>query len=228
MAQTGEPLMAERCPPLFKLSGEGLTCLRGGRVVLQDLSFEAIAGRPLVVTGPNGAGKSTLLRLVAGLVSYQAGTLLFAGADGAPVSDESNGYLMHYLGHQDAVKPALTVVENLTYWQRLYGARVSVGEALGQLGITFLADVPGQFLSAGQKRRVNLARLLVSHRPLWVLDEPTASLDQEGAEIVRGLIQRHSAEGGLTLVTTHLDLGLEAQDSLKIARLSDVPLEGGA
>lgn len=228
MANPAPSSTAKMSSQLAQLTGASLTCLRGGRVVLRDLSFEARAGRPLVVTGPNGAGKSTLLRLVAGLVSYQAGTLAFQDGGGSAVSEETEGHLMHYLGHQDGVKPALTVTENLVFWQNLYGHAQSVAEALEELGIGYLAEVPGQFLSAGQKRRVNLARLLVSHRPLWVLDEPTASLDAEGAEIVRRLIESHSATGGLTLVTTHLDLGLDAQDSLVLERLSGPPLEVSA
>lgn len=210
----------------MKLIGEDISCERGGRLVLQDVSFTARPGVPLLVKGPNGAGKSTLLRLVAGLVEHQGGSLSWAHDDDTPLDPEiSPASTFHFIGHLDAVKPAMTVRENLTFWADLYGAGADVDPALERLELDYLRDVPGQFLSAGQKRRTALARLLIGARPLWILDEPTVSLDIEGQALVARLMKDHCADGGLLMVTTHVDIGLEAEDLLDLPRLETAWVE---
>lgn len=210
----------------MKLIGEDITCERGGRLVLRDVSFTARPGVPLLVKGPNGAGKSTLLRLVAGLVDHQSGKLRWVDDEGTPLApDIPVASYFHFIGHLDAVKPALTVRENLAFWAKLYGADADVDPALERLELAYLRDVPGQFLSAGQKRRTALARLLIGARPLWILDEPTVSLDVEGQALVADLMRAHCAGGGLLMVTTHVDIGLEAEDRLELPRLETTWVE---
>jgi heme exporter protein A len=160
-----------------------------------------------------------LLRLVAGLVEFQEGTLSWTDAAGQSLEPEEARALYHYVGHLDAVKPSFTVGESLKFWADLYGAGAPIDEALERLEIGFLRDVPGQFLSAGQRRRASLARLLVSKRSLWILDEPTNSLDKEGVALVRTLMGEHCTQGGALMVTTHVELGLEQVDRLELPRL---------
>ncbi len=210
----------------MKLIGEDISCERGGRLVLHDVSFMARPGVPLLVKGPNGAGKSTLLRLVAGLVDHQEGALRWTDDEGASLDPEiPPASYFHFIGHLDAVKPALTVRENLAFWAALYGAEADVDPALERLELDYLRDVPGQFLSAGQKRRTALARLLIGARPLWILDEPTVSLDIEGQALVARLMKDHCAGDGLLMVTTHVDIGLEAEDRLDLPRLETAWVE---
>ncbi len=162
----------------MRLIAEGLSCTRGSRLLFQDLGFSLDQGQALVVTGPNGTGKSSLLRLLAGLATLQAGTVRLEG--GLP--DVPLGEQAHYLGHLDAHKAALSVAENLTFWRTVLGSpALSVDEALAEVGLAALARLPVAVLSAGQKRRLALARLIVARRPLWLLDEPTTALDIERA-----------------------------------------------
>jgi heme exporter protein A len=182
------------------LEARGLACERGGRPVFSGLSFRADAGRLTAVTGPNGSGKSSLLRIAAGLLPPAAGTLRLLGADGeeAPA---------HLLGHADALKPAFTLRETLRLWAALY--RPSNGDARALdgaaeiVGLAHALDLPVGTLSTGQRRRAGLARLLLAHRPLWLLDEPTAALDREGETLLRRLMADHLAGGGLILAATH-------------------------
>src|ERR1700694_5820854 len=157
----------------MRLSIEGLTCRRGERVLFEGLRFAAGEADAVVVTGPNGAGKTSLIRLIAGLLPAEAGAIVLAGG---PPSRES----LHLIGHLDAVKGALTVKENLAFLRALLGGRMAGETALEALGLAALSELPARVLSAGQKRRLALARLLVAERPLWLLDEPTASLDTDG------------------------------------------------
>lgn len=210
----------------MKFLASDITCFRGGRLVLEGVSFELEQGIANVLRGPNGSGKSTLLRVVAGLVDYQEGKLGWLddpGPDGQVREiDEDETHLaslFHYVGHLDAIKPNLTVRENLTFWARLYGVPGDVDPALGTLGLGGLADVPGAFLSAGQKKRLSLAKLMLGTRPLWVLDEPSVSLDVEGVALVASLMKAHCERGGMLLVTTHVDIGLTA-DATRSLRLS--------
>lgn len=204
------------------LEVKNLNCVRGGRPVFAGLGVRVAAGELVVVRGPNGSGKSSLLRLVAGFLQPASGDVLW---DGTPISEDrpAHGARTSYVGHLDAVKPVLTVEENLLFWAGLesglesglgQGPTVNEGRiaaALEQLGLAGQADLPAGYLSAGQKRRLNLARLAVCPRALWLLDEPTATLDDRSAKAVAEMIGQHCAGGGMALVATHLDLGLDLQ-----------------
>ena len=169
MARYPEPL--ERA--FMRLEGSGLACVRGGREVFRNVSFKVPAGEALIVTGRNGAGKSSLLRMIAGLVRIAAGRLsLNGGTADTPIAEQA-----HYLGHQDAIKPSLTVAENLQFWTRFLGSRSDIRPALELLDLAPLADLPAAYLSAGQRRRLSIARIVAVARPVWLLDEPTSTLD---------------------------------------------------
>jgi heme exporter protein A len=208
---------------LMRLTGSDLACIRGGRQVFGNLSFAVGAGETLAVTGPNGAGKSSLLRLVAGLVQATGGRLELTGGD----RELSIAEQVHYLGHQDALKPALTVAENLAFWARFLGRSLgcSLGRSLGPctpkaalaaVGLDGLAHLPTVYLSAGQRRRLSLARLIAVERPIWLLDEPTSALDAAAQTMLAGLMRSHLAGGGLILAATHGPLGLDGARELKL------------
>jgi heme exporter protein A len=199
---------------VMRLSGQALACIRSGREVFAGLGFSVEAGQALLVLGRNGAGKSSLLRMVAGLVRVAAGRLDLEGGDPELTLPEH----AHYVGHQDAVKPALTVAENLAFWGRYLGgdtAGEAVEAALDALGLGPLADLPAGYLSAGQKRRLSLARLVAVARPVWLLDEPTSALDAASQDRLIALMHRHLATGGIILAATHGPIGLEA-DALRL------------
>jgi heme exporter protein A len=180
----------------MRLIATGLAASRGGRAVFADLSFTLQPGGLLAVTGPNGAGKSTLLRLVAGLLQPAAGTVVLEGSDG------EIGENAHYLGHLDALKGGLTVRQNLDFWRRLWGDG-DIEAALEAVDLEPLGDLHVSVLSAGQKRRVALARLLVARRPLWLLDEPATALDAAAEAGLGRLIADHLARGGMAVAATH-------------------------
>jgi heme exporter protein A len=186
--------------------GRQLICVRGGRAVFAGLGFRVDAGGALVLAGPNGSGKSSLLRLMAGLARPAAGDLAWNGEDVAedPAAHRSR---VHYVGHLDAVKPALTVAENLGFWAALRGGSAGAGAraraALEAFGIPKLADVPGRYLSAGQRRRLNLARILAAPAPLWLLDEPKTALDNDAAGRVDAAVASHRGEGGMVVMSMH-------------------------
>ncbi|MBI5120935.1 MAG: heme ABC exporter ATP-binding protein CcmA [Rhodospirillales bacterium] len=188
---------------------ENLTCVRGGRAVFARLSFQLDFGQALFLLGPNGSGKSSLLRLLAGLLRPTAGRLVWDGQDIAE-DMESHGARLHYVGHHDAVKPVLTVAETLHFWARLHGhdSESRVGQALDAFNIARLAEVPGRLLSAGQKRRVNLARLIAAPAPLWLLDEPSVALDKASVKALEAAMAAHRAQGGMVIVSTHADIDL--------------------
>lgn len=196
-----------------KLSGE-----RGGQPVFANVDFSLSAGEALTVTGPNGAGKSTLLRVVAGLLPAAGGKVrLEEGGESFPTVASA----AHYLGHLNAMKPTLTVTENLAFWGDFSGdADVAVGEALETVGLGGIGHLPFGYLSTGQKRRASIARLLVSRRPLWLLDEPTAGLDAESAQQFSGLMERHRATGGMILAATHMPLGIEGSVELRMGEVA--------
>jgi heme exporter protein A len=197
----------------MRLVAENLTLERGGRRLFAGLSFEASAGEALIVTGPNGAGKSSLLRGLSGFLAFAKGSVrLEGGAAEASLQEQT-----HYLGHADALKAALTAAENLSFWaQMLGGSGAEVVPALSRLGLPHVADFPVRALSAGQKRRVALARLLVAPRPLWLLDEPTTALDVAAQGLFADVMRAHLQGGGIVVAATHAPLGLEGAKSLRL------------
>jgi len=188
------------------LQAEGLAAFRGERLVFRDLGFAVAAGGALVLVGANGSGKSTLLRLLAGLVRPIAGRLLWNGED-ALADLPTHAARVTYVGHLDAVKPGLTAAENLAFAARM--GRGSVAAALEALGLGDLADVPARYLSAGQKRRLALARLALSAAPLWLLDEPTVGLDTASQALVGAVLTAHRARGGIIVAATHVPLPIQ-------------------
>ncbi|WP_193183484.1 heme ABC exporter ATP-binding protein CcmA [Nisaea sediminum] len=187
-----------------RFEGEALRCRRGGRLVFDRLDFSLASGGALILRGLNGSGKSSLLRVMATLVRPEAGAMFW---DDAPVRDDPAGHAarLHYVGHADAAKPAMTAEELLTFWREMRGGTGrSVGEALERFGISHRADFPARYLSSGQKRRLALARLLVSEAPLWILDEPTVGLDADGVEALEQAIATHRARGGMIVAATHI------------------------
>jgi heme exporter protein A len=195
----------------MRLSASGLAARRGGRPVFDGVSFAVVAGELLAVTGPNGSGKSTLLRIIAGLLAPVAGTVTLD-----PDPADGIGSEAHYVGHADALKPSLTVVANLTFWRCVLRGTGSIDEALDAVGMTRLADLPASTLSAGQKRRVALARLVVAPRPLWLLDEPTGALDAAAEAMLGRLLSRHLAGGGIAIAATHRPLPVTAAGRLSL------------
>jgi len=184
-----------------------VACIRGERPVFSGVSFRLERGGALALVGPNGAGKSSLLRILAGLLKPASGTLEW---DDAPIDDwAAHRERLHYVGHLDAVKPTLTVAENLDGWARFRGSARAAPEALAALGIEDLTDVPGRYLSAGQKRRLALARVLATPAPLWLLDEPTVTLDTDATARVDAMIAAHRAGGGIVIVASHGEIGLD-------------------
>jgi heme exporter protein A len=193
---------------MMRLVAEALSAFRGDRLVLDRLDLAVAAGGALLLLGPNGAGKSTLLRALAGLKRLDAGRLLFDG------SDDLAGQVA-YLGHQDGIKPGLTTAENLVFAARISGR--SAGAALAALGLQTLAALPARMLSAGQKRRLALARLVVSGAPLWLLDEPTLGVDTASVAAFGQLLAQHRAQGGVVVAATHLPLPLPDAAELRLS-----------
>jgi len=200
----------------LQLSGDRVRIERGGRLVLDGLSFAVAAGAALVVTGPNGAGKSTLLRAIAGLIPLAAGSIRLSGGDAdRPLSEHC-----HYFGHLDGLKSALSVAENCAFWHAFLsggGAASTVTAALADVGLDHLASLPAAYLSAGQRRRLSFARLLVAHRPVWLLDEPTAALDGASEARLVALVNRHLTAGGLVVAATHAPLAFDAVARLDLS-----------
>lgn len=193
-----------------------LACLRGGRPVIAGLSFTLDPGAALILRGPNGVGKSTLLRALSGLLPVAAGTAELDGVDRLR-DPEGFGERLAYAGHLDAVKSQLTALENLRFWAAVFGGSDAGAEAaLAALGLDRVADRPAGACSAGQKRRLGLARLLLAPRRLWLLDEPTVSLDAEATLAFAGLVEAHCAAGGMALIATHVDLGLGTAVELRL------------
>lgn len=192
-----------------------LACARGGLTVLEGVSFTLHSGRALVLRGPNGIGKTTLLRTLCGLQPSLAGTV--------SVSAES----MAYAAHADGLKATLSVTENLAFWASVYGTE-RVEFALREMNLEALRDRLAANLSAGQKRRLGLARLLVTGRPIWVLDEPTVSLDLASVALFTGVVRGHLASGGAAVIATHIDLGLTEAEVLDLAPFKALsPAMGG-
>ncbi len=193
----------------LRLFGRAVRCVRGGREVFSDLDFEVASGDVLAITGPNGAGKTSLLRLVAGLILPAGGSIdLEGGGDELTLPDQA-----HYLGHRDALKPALSVLENLSFLRDFLGGEASdARECLAAVGLDHATHLPAAYLSAGQRRRLSIARLLAARRPIWLLDEPTSALDAAGQALFVDVINDHLARGGLVIAATHAPLGVAAKE----------------
>ena len=202
-----------RAPATLSFTGKNLTCTRGDTTVFTDLDFDVDPGEALIVRGVNGSGKSSLLRMAAGFLAPTEGELRREG-DLIAKDPENHFTRLHYLGHLNALKPAFTVLENLEFWRRLFSGSTrstsikTDARALDRLGLSAIADMPTHYLSAGQRRRLALARLLAVARPLWLLDEPTSSLDDAGSETLVQLISEHLSTGGMVIAAVHGELAV--------------------
>ncbi|WEJ10022.1 heme ABC exporter ATP-binding protein CcmA [Sinorhizobium sp. K101] len=202
----------------MRLMAEGLSARRGEDLIFNDISFALAAGEALVVTGPNGAGKSTLLRVLAGLLEPESGRVRL---EDGPSGYEHPRELSHYLGHRNAMKRELTVEENLTFWQRFLGdspggSGIGLVEAAEAVGLADIIHLPFGYLSAGQQRRMAMAKLIVAFRPIWLLDEPTVALDVSADRLFAGLVAAHLDRGGVVVAATHQPLGFAGAKSLEM------------
>ncbi len=196
--------------------GRDIACDRGERRIFSGLDFQIMPGQALVLRGPNGCGKTTLLRTAATLLKVAGGKLTWDGAD---ISEDPEGHRarLHFVGHLDAVKGALSVRENIAIWTRVRGSTEDrVEAAMAAFEILHLMDTPAQYLSAGQHRRTALARLVASPAALWLLDEPTVSLDADGTACLQRAIAAHRADGGMVMAATHIELGLDDVEFLQL------------
>lgn len=200
------------------LVAENLVLNRGGRTVIDGLSLRLGESEALLLTGANGAGKTTLLRALAGFLSPASGEIRIENESG----DRELGELCHYVGHLDGIKPHLTVAENLSFWAVYFDGDTSrdggdrLLGALNKFALAGLADIPAGYLSAGQKRRLALSRLAASCRPLWLLDEPTVSLDAASVALLIDAVNAHCADGGIAIATTHLPLAFENTKEVRL------------
>lgn len=202
-------------------SGTGLACRRGGRLVFAGLNFSVASGEAIVLRGPNGSGKTTLLRLMAGLTRMSGGQLAWNGTE---IDDfEAHSARLRFVGHLDAVKPALTVAENLEFWRNLWGDPLQdVHRAAQKLGLGPLSDFPARLLSAGQRHRLSLARLLVAPAPLWLLDEPGNALDESSLQALAAIIADHRTRGGMVMIASHGATVVDSGAVLDVGAFTDV------
>jgi len=202
--------------PVRQLEVTGLTCVRAEREVFSDVTFSVKSGEAILLRGPNGAGKTSLLMCLASYLPIASGTLTWNGRD----PEQRPGEDMHYVGHQSAIKPSLSVAENLAFWANINGGHPDlVPDVLLAARLDHAANLEAMLLSAGQLRRLALARLLVSPRPIWLLDEPTSALDAQGAAWVEQMIDKHLQNGGFVIAATHLDLALQNSPQIKTIML---------
>ncbi|CAD7042978.1 heme ABC exporter ATP-binding protein CcmA [Pseudorhizobium endolithicum] len=214
----------------MRLTAEGLAARRGEDLLFSDISFDLGAGEGLILTGRNGSGKSTLLRVIAGLLRAERGAVTWHSSGDGPIRA---GEACHYLGHRNAMKAELSVEENLGFWKSFFGdfkggTGISAAEAADRVGLGGITHLPFGYLSAGQQRRMAFAKLLVSYRPVWILDEPTAALDARAEATFADLIREHLGRGGILLAATHQPLGLEGMRELRMTGFAGVAGEFGA
>lgn len=195
----------------MQLVAENLSCERGGRNVFTGLRFSVRSGEALAVTGRNGTGKSSLLRMIAGLVRAAGGRISLKNG----AADLSLAEQCHYVGHLDAAKPSLTVAENLSFWSAYLGG-ANVRKALDAVGLADLAGLPAGYLSAGQKHRLAIARVIAAKRPIWLLDEPNAALDDASQKQLAAIMRGHLTSGGIIVAATHGPLGLSRAKTLRL------------
>lgn len=212
---------------VLRLTVENVSARRGDELIFQDISFFVDEGNALCVKGPNGSGKTTLLRLIAGLLPAEKGHIRLEGSTG----DTGNpGEACHYLGHRNAMKRELTVGENLAFWKDNLGdspggSGTKPQEAIEAVGLAGLSHIPFGYLSAGQQRRIAMAKLLVAHRPVWILDEPTAALDTGAETMFAGLVNRHLEKGGIAVAATHQPLGITPMTGLVMSQLAAASMD---
>jgi heme exporter protein A len=194
----------------MRLAGSDVRCVRGGREIFAALDFAVDGGEALAVTGRNGAGKSSLLRLIAGLLAVDRGTICLEGGE----KERTLAEQCHFLGHRDGLKPSLSVRENLEFWRDFLGGDSGLGAeaSLDSLKIAHLSELPASYLSAGQRRRLALARLVATRRPVWLLDEPTSALDAQAQALLTALMTQHLQAGGLIVAATHDVLGIPTRE----------------
>lgn len=204
----------------MSLKVNSLSCQRGGRTIFSDLSLCIAPGEAVLLRGPNGAGKSTLLRVIAGLIPAISGEISLSGTPSINRDDFQNQ--ITYAGHLDAIKPQLTVAENLHFWAQLFESE-TLTQTMKDFRLDEIADRPAHACSAGQKRRLGLARIAVTSRPLWLLDEPTVSLDTETTARFAATIDAHCAVGGMAFIATHIDLGLKAPHTFEMQAYEPKP-----
>lgn len=203
----------------MQLIADQLEVARGARAIIRDLSFAVAGGEALLLTGPNGAGKTTLIRSLAGYLAPRAGSIRLEGGD----DERELAEQCHYVGHLNGTKSSLTVEENLAFWAAYLGGDAAAADrldaAMERLNLIDLADIPAGYLSAGQKRRLGLARLLVAERPVWLLDEPTVSLDAASVALMAAIVDQHVGGGGIVVAATHIPLGLTRTRELRLGGL---------
>ena len=201
----------------MKLVVENLTCQRGLHTIFEDLSFSLEEGKGLLLTGANGSGKTTLLRMLAGFIEAAGGVVHLEGGD----EERELAEQCHYVGHHNGIKHSFTVKENLLFLSNYMNEDADQSrydEAVETFSLHGLEDIPAAILSAGQKRRLGLARLILVKRPVWFLDEPSVSLDVQSVEVLAGVVSKHIEQGGLAIAATHVPLGLDFKDELVMGR----------
>ena len=203
----------------MKLIADALTSIRGGRTLFSGLSFTVGGGEALLLMGPNGAGKTTLIRTITGLLGPAAGSIRLDGGS----AERSVGEQCHYVGHLNAIKSSLSVEENAAFWCGFLGGGAErIAPALSAFGLSAVRDIPAAYLSAGQKRRLGLARLLLAERPIWLLDEPTVSLDGAAQKVLARAVDTHIAQGGLVIAATHVPLAFARSRELHLGQAPEV------